>query len=193
MSLLGCKGFAVGLDDVFDGVNVPKACGADDGRLDGFSLVDRLDGSADGSLLGVNEIRVEGLDEGSLVDWEIGEVDGSDEGFVEFAVTSRIIVEGVEVKDCSLEGAPVYPSGLLGFVEVTIDVFWEGWVDGSNDEFNDGCDDDLNDGCDEEINDGGDDDLNDGCNDGCDVASTLIGEEITFVSKSRVTKPRLAW
>ena len=54
---------------VLDGVNVPKAVvQMMAGRLDGFSLVDRLDSSADGSLLGVNEIRVEGLDEGSLVD-----------------------------------------------------------------------------------------------------------------------------
>ena len=54
--LLGCVGLEVGRDGAIVGVNVPKACGADDGRVDGFSLVDRLDGSTDGSLLGFNEI-----------------------------------------------------------------------------------------------------------------------------------------
>ena len=39
------------------------------------------------------------------------------------------IVEGVDVReDSSLDGAPVYPSGdlLLGFVEVSVNVYPEG-------------------------------------------------------------------
>ena len=125
-----------------------------------------------------------------------------------------VVTSGV---DSTFEGTAVDPrdGGLLGFDEVCVVTFRVGWLDGRDEEFNDGgddnfidgCDeefidggdDDFNDGCDEEFidggdddfNDGGDDDCNDGCNDGYVVGLAVVGEVITFVSKSRVTKPLL--
>ena len=47
--LVSCEGEAL------DGVDVPKVCGSDDGRLDSSSVDGRIEGSADGRILGLDE------------------------------------------------------------------------------------------------------------------------------------------